>query len=107
MNANTGGHTAVWMRPPVTAREGRPTRGIPIPARSAFFSRIQALINRWLHYPEYQHDLNAMGRGQDAETIKRETHELIGQSIKLSYEMFGQFLRPLGQPNLRHVLPSR
>jgi len=67
----------------------------------------ERLINRWLHYPEYQQDLNDMGRGKDAETIRRDTHELIGQSIQLSYEMFGQFLRPLGAPNLRHVLPSR
>ena len=67
----------------------------------------ERLINRWLNYPEYQDDLNAMGRGQDAATIRSETHHLIGQSIKLSYEMFGQFLRPLGAPNLRHVLPSR
>jgi GMP synthase (glutamine-hydrolysing) len=67
----------------------------------------ERLINRWLHYPEYQQDLNNMGRGKDAETIRRDTHQLIGQSISLSYEMFGQFLRPLGAPNLRHVLPSR
>ena len=67
----------------------------------------ERLINRWLSYPEYQDDLNAMGRGQDAATIRSETHSFIGQSVKLSYEMFGQFLRPLGAPNLRHVLPSR
>jgi GMP synthase (glutamine-hydrolysing) len=67
----------------------------------------ERLINRWPNYPEYQADLNTAGRGQDATTIREQTHRLIGQSIALSYEMFGQFLKPLGQPNLRHVLPSR
>lgn len=67
----------------------------------------ERLINRWLNYPEYQADLNAAGRGQDAATIREQTHELIGQSIALSYDMFGQFLDALGLPNLRHVLPSR
>ncbi|HMB60153.1 MAG TPA: type 1 glutamine amidotransferase [Xanthomonadales bacterium] len=67
----------------------------------------ERLINRWLNYPEYQEDLNTMGRGQDAEHIREQTHRLIGQSVALSYEMFGQFLKPLGRPNLKHVLPSR
>jgi len=67
----------------------------------------ERLINRWLNYPEYQEDLNTLGRGQDAETIREQTHQLIGQSVKLSYNMFGQFLAPLGVPALRHVLPSR
>ncbi|HLF31817.1 MAG TPA: type 1 glutamine amidotransferase [Xanthomonadales bacterium] len=67
----------------------------------------ERLINRWLNYPEYQADLDTAGRGQDAAVIREQTHQLIGQSIALSNEVFGQFLKPLGQPNLRHVLPSR
>jgi len=47
------------------------------------------------------------GRGQDATAIREQTHELIGDSVALSYEMFGQFLKPLGLPASRHVLPSR
>ena len=67
----------------------------------------ERLINRWLNYPEYQEDLNTAGRGQDAATIREQTHELIGPSVALSYEIFGQFLDAIGQPRLRHVLPSR
>jgi GMP synthase (glutamine-hydrolysing) len=67
----------------------------------------ERLINRWLNYPEYQRDLQARGRGQDAETLREQTHALIKQSVALSYEIFGQFLRPLGEPRSRHVLPSR
>jgi len=67
----------------------------------------ERLINRWLSYPEYQKDLNTQGRGQDVAAIREKTHELIGASVALSYEMFGQFLKPLGLPAARHVLPSR
>jgi len=67
----------------------------------------ERLINRWLNHPDYQEDLNMAGRGQDADAIREQTHQQIGQSIALSYEMFGQFLKPIGQPNLRHILPSR
>jgi GMP synthase (glutamine-hydrolysing) len=67
----------------------------------------ERLINRWLHYPEYQQDLNTAGRGQDATAIREQTHQVIGQSVKLSREIFGEFLQPIAQPNLRHVLPSR
>ena len=67
----------------------------------------ERLINRWLHYPEYQQDLDTAGRGQDAAHIREKTHQVIGQSVKLSREIFGQFLQPIAEPNLRHVLPSR
>ena len=67
----------------------------------------ERLINRWLSLPEYLEDLEANGRRGDATSIKQQTHELIGQSIALSYEMFGLFLRPLGLPAYRHILPSR
>ena len=67
----------------------------------------ERLINRWLTYPEYQEDLNMAGRGQDAEMIRENTHQLIGNSVKLSYQIFGQFLKPLGEPRSRHILPSR
>lgn len=67
----------------------------------------ERLINRWLNYPEYLADLQRRGRGQDAETIREQTHALIHQSVTLSYEIFGQFLQSLGEPNARHVLPSR
>jgi GMP synthase (glutamine-hydrolysing) len=67
----------------------------------------ERLINRWLSYPEYLDDLNTKGSGQDAAAIRQQTHQMIGQSVALSYEMFGQFLKPLGVPASRHVLPSR
>ena len=67
----------------------------------------ERLINRWLSLPEYLVDLNANCRRGDAATIQKQTHELIGQSAKLSFDMFGQFLRPLGERNSRHVFPSR
>lgn len=67
----------------------------------------ERLINRWLNYPEYQQDLDNAGRGQDAATIRERTHEHIGPSIALSYNMFGQFLEQLGEPKTRHLLRSR
>jgi GMP synthase (glutamine-hydrolysing) len=67
----------------------------------------ERLINRWLNHPEYLADLKAKRKDKDAATISRETHELIGQSIELSYEIFGQFLQPLREKQQRHVLPSR
>jgi len=67
----------------------------------------ERLINRWLTFPEYQEDLNSRGNGQDATTIRRQTHGLINQSVALSYEIFGQFLKLLGLPASRYVLPSR
>jgi GMP synthase (glutamine-hydrolysing) len=67
----------------------------------------ERLINRWLSLPEYLEDLEANGRRGDAATIQQQTHELIGQSADLSSEIFGQFLRPLGERRTRHVLPSR
>ena len=66
----------------------------------------ERLINRWLSLPEYTDDLERHGVGT-AETIREETHRLIGQSTTLGRAIFGQFLRPLGVRNSRHVLPSR
>jgi len=66
----------------------------------------EPLINRWLNYPEYAEDLREKGI-HDAGFIRQQTHQLIKQSVDLSFEIFGQFLRPLGEPKSRHVLPSR
>ena len=67
----------------------------------------ERLINRWLNLPEYLADLQANGRRGDAATIQQQTHELIGQSAALSFDMFSQFLRPLGERSRRMHLPSR
>jgi GMP synthase (glutamine-hydrolysing) len=67
----------------------------------------ERLINRWLSLPAYLEDIAINGRRGDADTIRRQTHELIGQSADLSLEIFSQFLRPLGERRSRHVLPSR
>jgi len=67
----------------------------------------ERLINRWLNLPEYRVDLETHGRHGNASDIQLQTHALIGQSARLSFEMFGQFLRPLGERRSRHVLPSR
>ena len=67
----------------------------------------ERLINRWLSLPEYVADIESYGSRGSAATIQKQTHELIGQSAALSFEMFSQFLRPLGERNSRHVLPSR
>ena len=66
----------------------------------------ERLINRWLSLPEYTADLETHGR-TSADRIREETHRLIGQSATLGRALFGQFLRPLGVRNTRHVLPSR
>jgi GMP synthase (glutamine-hydrolysing) len=66
----------------------------------------ERLINRWLSLPEYTTDLEAHGK-QSPEAVRQETHRLIGQSSTLGRAIFGQFLRPLGMRNSRHVLPSR
>jgi GMP synthase (glutamine-hydrolysing) len=67
----------------------------------------ERLINRWLSLPEYVDDLHLNGRGDDAQAIREQTHRLIGQSVTLSQEVFGQFLHPLGERRSRQVLPSR
>jgi GMP synthase (glutamine-hydrolysing) len=67
----------------------------------------ERLINRWLGYPEYVQDLEAQGRGGEIGAIREQTHRLIGRSVELSQEVFGQFLNPLGERQFRHVLPSR
>ena len=67
----------------------------------------ERLINRWLNYPEYQEDLATYGRAGDGDFIREQTHRLIAQSIELSYQVFGNFLAPLGEVAGRHVLPSR
>jgi GMP synthase (glutamine-hydrolysing) len=67
----------------------------------------ERLINRWLSLPEYLEDISTNGRHGDAGAIRAQTHQLIGQSADLSFEIFGQFLRPLGERRSRHVLPSR
>lgn len=66
----------------------------------------ERLINRWLSLPEYTTDLAAHGK-QSPESVRQETHRQIGQSSTLGRAIFGQFLRPLGLRNSRHVLPSR
>jgi len=67
----------------------------------------ERLINRWLSLPEYVQDIERYGSRGNAAAIQKQTHELIGGSAALSSEMFSQFLRPLGERNSRHVLPSR
>jgi GMP synthase (glutamine-hydrolysing) len=67
----------------------------------------ERLINRWLGLPDYLADLERHGGGLDADTLRRETHQRIGQSAILGRALFGQFLRPLGVRRSRHVLPSR
>ena len=67
----------------------------------------ERLINRWLTMPMYLKDIETNGRRGDAESIRKQTHELIGQSVDLSQDIFSRFLEPLGERNRRHVLPSR
>ncbi|MEJ8568935.1 type 1 glutamine amidotransferase [Elongatibacter sediminis] len=67
----------------------------------------ERLINRWLTHPDYRRELEIRGGGQDPASLREQTHALIGQSVELSYQVFGQFLRALGEPRARHVLPSR
>ena len=67
----------------------------------------ERLINRWLNLPEDVRDIHRNGRGDDVQEIRSRTHELIGQSVALSHEVFGGFLAPLGEARSRHVLPSR
>jgi len=67
----------------------------------------ERLINRWLNLPGYVRDIHLNGRNDDVQAIRSRTHELIGQSVALSQEVFGGFLAPLGEARSRHVLPSR
>ena len=66
----------------------------------------ERLINRWLSLSEYTDDLEAHGK-QSADEVRVQTHHQIGPSTTLGRALFGQFLRPLGTKNSRHVLPSR
>lgn len=67
----------------------------------------ERLIKRWLNLPAYLAELKRSGVPHDAETIRGQTHILIGDSIALSKDVFGAFLAPLGAPAARHILPSR
>lgn len=67
----------------------------------------ERLINRWLGLPPYLAELEASGVPHDAATIREQTHDLIGDSIHLSQDVFGALLDPLGRKAARHVLPSR
>lgn len=67
----------------------------------------ERLINRWLSLPQYTDELDAHGRHGNADTIREQTHNLIGQSTTLGQAIFGQFLRPLGGRRSRQILPSR
>jgi len=67
----------------------------------------ERLINRWLNLPAYVAELEDSDVPHDADTIRRQTHELMKGSIALSKDVFGAFLKPLGAPATRHVLPSR
>ena len=66
----------------------------------------ERLINRWLSMPEYLQDIEENCRHDDA-TIRNQTHNLIDHSIVLSQDIFSRFLKPLGERNRCHVLPSR
>lgn len=66
----------------------------------------ERLISRWLSLTDYTDDLEAHGK-QSAEAVRQQTRRLIGPSTTLGRALFGQFLRPLGIRNSRHVLPSR
>ena len=67
----------------------------------------ERLINRWLSMPEYLQDIEENCRHDDDATIRHQTHNLIDYSIVLSQDIFSRFLKPLGERNRRHVLPSR
>ena len=67
----------------------------------------ERLINRWLTLPQYVLELESSKVPHDADTIRQQTHELIGNSMRLSQDVFGAFLKPLGAPATRHILPSR
>lgn len=67
----------------------------------------ERLIDRWLNLPEYRDLLANHGRRDNAETIRRQTHQLIGQSAKFSHQIFGQFLHALDEQRSHYVLPSR
>jgi GMP synthase (glutamine-hydrolysing) len=67
----------------------------------------ERLINQWLSLPDFVADLEANSRPEDVADVRKQTHKLIGQSADLGFEIFGQFLRPLGERRARHILPSR
>jgi len=67
----------------------------------------ERLINRWLTLPKYLEELKKSKVANDAETIREQTHALIGGSMALSKSVFGEFLKLLGNPAKRHILPSR
>ncbi len=67
----------------------------------------ERLINRWLGLPNYLAELESSGVAQTAAQIRQQTHKLIRDSVALSQDVFGAFLKPLGERNFRHVLPSR
>ncbi len=67
----------------------------------------ERLINRWLTLPAYLEELARSGVPHDAAAIREQTHRHIANSMSLSKDVFRAFLKPLGEPVTRHVLPSR
>lgn len=67
----------------------------------------ERLINRWLNLPSLLAELAESGVPHDADAIRRQTHELIDDSVALSHEIFGAFLDALAEPAGRFHLASR
>ncbi len=67
----------------------------------------ERLINRWLALPPYLAELERSGVRENADGIRRQTHELIGDAMQLGRDVFADLLAVVGEPAARKILPSR
>ena len=68
----------------------------------------QPMIERWLHAPVNQRELDSMGDGAErAQRILAETPGAIGASMQLGRALFGQYISLFHSRQRRVALPSR
>lgn len=65
------------------------------------------LVERWLCNPAYRDELASSGLAHDADAIRAQTRQHIGEMQAHAENVFNNFLDLIGRPQRRHTLPSR
>lgn len=67
----------------------------------------EPMINRWLHTPVNDREIESLGGQAFIDKVKQETHAHIARSMSLGDEIFGEFIRLFHSRPRRRALPSR
>ena len=67
----------------------------------------EPMINRWLHTPVNEREIEDLGGEAFVQQVKQETHTNIGHSVALGNQVFGEYLRLFHSRPHRTALPSR